>query len=941
MASSPRAAAADLVLLPSFRTLGSVGSGSIESPADGQQVEWPEEPPNEASYDGGKAELSRWFQSLRIPLPDAAHYAETLVSLGIDDLQSLFEDATEQDLSAMKPAHARRVLRAVAVNGNLNVKAAVFEARKTLREVALASFDQHSHLSPAPGPVGAVHAHGGGGGGRSGMWRGRSPIDTSRDRKEADERPRFSSRDEGAEGKHGEVEADVDTTFVPTERGSASGARPSETSTEPVVWDVPAADELPQRVEDWAMNDVIIWLQQFEPLRTKRYVGLLREARIDGKALLQLNEERLKDVGFQFGLHRRLLCSEIAKLREMVAQSPSEPAKTPPVEVCGTGPKSRHIVMSSHVPQTSLSPTARESKSSWTHECKQSWEFSPNGTLKLGGGVFIDEGGFVRGDAAEGNGPASAEPSRPANGQERVGSESHEASDESAHGALLASFLRGEPKSPHATTALAAKAVMSPSERAGKLQSPPPSPRRTSEADRRRRARTPQIPLGGHLSQMYTPRGTRQHVIKLEMLGRGAGGTVYKGVHAPTATVVALKTIYMDLGTGKKRSRQPPEKLLQLRRELQVLGRQLHTLDVGIGQATRPIRLQDSNSSPANHIVTMHDTFTDRDEGCVYLMLEFMARGSLESYIKKGVRMNELQLAHVALSSLKGLVQLHSRRLLHRDIKPSNILLDHLGNVKLSDFGILREFGDESMARTFTGTVGYMAPERIQLNPETGEHDNPYSYPADIWGLGLTLLALALGKYPLGKIQDTWDAESRIVNFVVPNLEADGYSLAFVRFIMVCLRQAPSQRPTAELLLQHPFLTRHVEWAREVNFEGDLFPKGEPSPHDLKQAKALLVKYCRHLDTCEELPPGSKGVVLEAPQPSGLRQLSRAALNKLAAQLCLPSETLAGIYESVQQGRAVDGAPTDAIDTCALSTHRTRHGHRGPTRSPIPDSRYL
>lgn len=41
---------------------------------------------------------------------------------------------------------------------------------------------------------------------------------------------------------------------------------------------------------------------------------------------------------------------------------------------------------------------------------------------------------------------------------------------------------------------------------------------------------------------------------------------------------------------------------------------------------------------------------------------------------------------------------------------------------------------------TFLGTVTYMSPERLN-----GE---PYSFPADVWALGLTLLECATGKYP-------------------------------------------------------------------------------------------------------------------------------------------------------------------------------------------------
>ena len=133
------------------------------------------------------------------------------------------------------------------------------------------------------------------------------------------------------------------------------------------------------------------------------------------------------------------------------------------------------------------------------------------------------------------------------------------------------------------------------------------------------------------------------------------------------------------------------------------------------------------------------------------LVLEYMNEGSLDAAVKARQPLPESQIAHIGLHSLRGLQQLHSRRLIHRDIKPSNILLgvrDGVSTVKLSDFGILREFGDKSLSKTFTGTLAYMSPERI------GQEERGYSYPADIWGLGLSLLTLALGRNPLGKIQN-------------------------------------------------------------------------------------------------------------------------------------------------------------------------------------------
>lgn len=60
---------------------------------------------------------------------------------------------------------------------------------------------------------------------------------------------------------------------------------------------------------------------------------------------------------------------------------------------------------------------------------------------------------------------------------------------------------------------------------------------------------------------------------------------------------------------------------------------------------------------------------------------------------------------------LKGLIYLHhEKHIIHRDLKPSNILINHRGEVKISDFGVSAIIASSSGQReTFIGTYNYMA----------------------------------------------------------------------------------------------------------------------------------------------------------------------------------------------------------------------------------------
>jgi serine/threonine protein kinase len=92
--------------------------------------------------------------------------------------------------------------------------------------------------------------------------------------------------------------------------------------------------------------------------------------------------------------------------------------------------------------------------------------------------------------------------------------------------------------------------------------------------------------------------------------------------------------------------------------------------------------------------------------------------------------------ARIGLSVAEALEYAHKQGILHRDIKPSNLLLDDLGNVWITDFGLAKTEGADDLTETgdVVGTIRYLAPERF-----SGRCD----VRSDVYSLGLTLYELA------------------------------------------------------------------------------------------------------------------------------------------------------------------------------------------------------
>lgn len=199
-------------------------------------------------------------------------------------------------------------------------------------------------------------------------------------------------------------------------------------------------------------------------------------------------------------------------------------------------------------------------------------------------------------------------------------------------------------------------------------------------------------------------------------------------------------------------------------------------------------------------LVAFLGAFYMPENGEISLVLEYMEGGSLADLVQSGGPVPEKILAQIARDVLRGLIHLHhDRRIVHRDIKPANILIGLDGTAKLSDFGISK-YVDNTLAicATYCGTAVYMSPERIE--------NQPYSFAADIWSLGLALLECSLGRFPYEGFTGPVDLMITVTSEPPPLPKPGVLSPLLHDFLAKCLMKEPGQRITAEQALQHPFV---------------------------------------------------------------------------------------------------------------------------------------
>ncbi|MCY8082891.1 serine/threonine protein kinase PrkC [Bacillus inaquosorum] len=173
----------------------------------------------------------------------------------------------------------------------------------------------------------------------------------------------------------------------------------------------------------------------------------------------------------------------------------------------------------------------------------------------------------------------------------------------------------------------------------------------------------------------------------------------------------------------------------------------------------RRFRREAQSASSLDHpnIVSIYDLGEEGD--IYYIVMEYVEGMTLKEYITANGPLHPKEALNIMEQIVSAIAHAHQNQIVHRDIKPHNILIDHMGNIKVTDFGIATALSSTTITHTNSvlGSVHYLSPEQARGGLATKK--------SDIYALGIVLFELLTGRIP-------FDGESA-VSIALKHLQAE------------------------------------------------------------------------------------------------------------------------------------------------------------------------
>lgn len=317
----------------------------------------------------------------------------------------------------------------------------------------------------------------------------------------------------------------------------------------------------------------------------------------------------------------------------------------------------------------------------------------------------------------------------------------------------------------------------------------------------------------------------------IKELGRGATAVVQLGKQKNGEQLVALKVFKTSL--------------LKKMREVKRVGRRM-VVSTALDKVQVEIAIMKKLHHP--NLLNLLEVFDDDSETLV-LMLEYAPHGQIMHWDSQACvykrnqllvgdssnsaddRLDEQELRQCVRQLVLGLEYLHENNICHRDLKPENILVGENGAYKIADFGVAHFFEEdakESSNQEASGTAsqkkkGYVsstAGTYAFMAPETLKGGEFSAYAADVWALGITLYAMALGRIPYYH-PDVVELFDRIENDPIglDNNNSSEISDGLVELIHGLLEKNPAMRLTLHQCKQNAWVLEGMDEAERTKFQ--------------------------------------------------------------------------------------------------------------------------